>query len=531
MASEVDGVSILTNELDSVSLSNLYKEEWLPEKGVGCIALADLKEGDLVLREVPQLLHPVITDVNFTHEDSVRHHVLCVEAFIEMSKEDQKSYLELYDYFDSDRSTWSSVMEEKYALRQMLANLMERFLEISSEEALKVMTIMDTNGFHNGVCLKMSRFNHSCQPNAQYFWNEDTNTRDVRALRDINQGEEITFTYSPDIAGSIGSRKERRARLKEDFNFDCNCNACDLTEEEILREAEILENYREEMQRRKDLHDSTKLVTNGSIAQALMQSELKCLRSMHEVAKEIKSFHPRILLNDIIEEAFHVAAAGVAGCCDGMETTKVAWTQDASLFADMGLQLATTLNGAGHSVAKKWNERVVNPMAAVEDQPGSRGRDHDLTEDEVEEEIKKIDEYKKEKLRKEGFQEANKNAPNRLTSLALMRSEFESLTKMYQIAEKIKTFNRRVFLKEIVEEAFDVSVQGALSAQQSVFTAAGTQVWMKDAHNFANIGLQMATKSYGAEHLVTKEWAERSADPEQFFLREFGGAMRQIPLT
>ena len=60
------------------SLSNLYKEEWLPEKGVGCIALADLKEGYLVLREVPQLLHPVITDVNFTHEDSVRHHVRCV---------------------------------------------------------------------------------------------------------------------------------------------------------------------------------------------------------------------------------------------------------------------------------------------------------------------------------------------------------------------------------------------------------------------------------------------------------------------
>ena len=176
-----------------------------------------------------------------------------------MSKEDQKSYLELYDYFDSDRSTWSSVMEEKYALRQMLANRMERFLEVSSEEALKVMNIMDTNGFHNGVCLKMSRFNHSCQPNAQYFWNEDTNTRDVRALRDINQGEEITCSYSPDIAGSIGSRKERRARLKEDFNFDCNCNACDLTEEDILREAEILENYRAERQRRKDLHDSTLL--------------------------------------------------------------------------------------------------------------------------------------------------------------------------------------------------------------------------------------------------------------------------------
>ena len=109
-----------------------------------------------------------------------------------------------------------------------------------------------------------------------------------------------------------------------------------------------------------------------------------------------------------------MASAGVTGCSDRMETTKIAWTLDASMFADMGLQLATTLNGAGHSVAKKWNERVVNPMAAVEDQQGSRSRDHDLTEDEVEEEIKKIDEYKKEKLRKEGFQEANKNAPNSL---------------------------------------------------------------------------------------------------------------------
>ena len=68
MASEVDEVSILTNELDLLSLSNLYKEELLPEKGVGCIALANLKEGDLVLREVPQLLHPVLSEDQTSEE-------------------------------------------------------------------------------------------------------------------------------------------------------------------------------------------------------------------------------------------------------------------------------------------------------------------------------------------------------------------------------------------------------------------------------------------------------------------------------
>jgi len=192
------------------------------------------------------------------------------------------------------------------------------------------------------------------------------------------------------------------------------------------------------------------------------------------------------------------------------------------ICADIGLRHVTTLNGADHSETKKWNERVANPMAAVEDQQGSRDKAYDLTEDEIEEEIKKIDEYKKEKSRKEGFQDQNKNAPNIPTGQALMRSELRSLMKMYHIAEKIKTFDRRAFLEEIVEEAFDVSVQGALSAQRSSSMAAAFPVWMEDANKFANTGLQIATEFYGSEHSVTKKWEERCADPVNFFRREFG---------
>ena len=49
--------------------------------------------------------------------------------------------------------------------------------------AQKVIQIIDTNGFHNGVFLESSRFNHSCVSNAEQFWNEDVNARDVRAIR------------------------------------------------------------------------------------------------------------------------------------------------------------------------------------------------------------------------------------------------------------------------------------------------------------------------------------------------------------
>ena len=42
---------------------------------------------------------------------------------------------------------------------------------MSKEKAFKVRAIHSTNGFRNGVCIKMSRFNH-------YFWNADTRTRD-----------------------------------------------------------------------------------------------------------------------------------------------------------------------------------------------------------------------------------------------------------------------------------------------------------------------------------------------------------------
>jgi len=41
----------------------------------------------------------------------------------------------------------------------------------------------------------VSRLNHDCRPNCDYYFDHDTLTHTVRATRDIHPGEELTITY------------------------------------------------------------------------------------------------------------------------------------------------------------------------------------------------------------------------------------------------------------------------------------------------------------------------------------------------
>ena len=61
--------------------------------------------------------------------------------------------------------------------------------DIDAETSVQVYEIFDTNTFHNGVFLKMSRFNHSCIANAEYFWNAKENVREIRSISNIASGK------------------------------------------------------------------------------------------------------------------------------------------------------------------------------------------------------------------------------------------------------------------------------------------------------------------------------------------------------
>ena len=124
------------------------------------------------------------------------------------------------------------------------------FPNISKEKAMKVWGIYKTNTFTHGVFLKMSRFNHSCHPNGEMTCHMNY-TQEVRALRNIKQGEEVTICYINDES-SLWSREERQAELKNVYNFDCNCEGCDAAEEQIQLENESIAAFRQELASVKD---------------------------------------------------------------------------------------------------------------------------------------------------------------------------------------------------------------------------------------------------------------------------------------
>ena len=342
-------------------MSALYSETHLAEKGIGCIASKDIKKGSLVLRESPQLLIP--EQDNPTFKGSVQHAENVVKTFMGMSKEDQESYLKLHNKFNDDRKAWSEGLKREFEAKMVVMSKLT-ISRMSKEKAFEVWAIHSTNGFHNGVCLKMSRFNHSCRPNAQYFWNDDTNTRDLRAWRKIKEGEEITVSY---IHSMLESREGRRSALRDRYNFDCQCEGCDLTEAEALQETNSIKAYKDEEVKQEKFKDAAIMsfkIGLSDRAQTLMKEEALCLKRMYQLAKNIKTFGRRSVLYDIIEEAFDVSCQGAKSeeKYRNREDAKAAWMKDARMFASIGVELAKTLNGADHSWTKRWNERVSDPI-------------------------------------------------------------------------------------------------------------------------------------------------------------------------
>ena len=64
------------------------------------------------------------------------------------------------------------------------------------EVAAKIIGIYNTNSLEAGVCRLLSRVNHSCLPSAEVVTNADLESQDLRAIRLINLGEEITANYA-----------------------------------------------------------------------------------------------------------------------------------------------------------------------------------------------------------------------------------------------------------------------------------------------------------------------------------------------
>ena len=139
----------------------MFRVEDVKGKGKGCLASRRVEAGELILREEPALLLQP-RDEDEEEDGGEGDEVETLEAFQAMSSDQQTAFLQLANMFNTDnreRSEWASVMVEyKESIREDVKKALGRGIAMDLETAVEVVEIKETNSFHNGVCLRMSRF-------------------------------------------------------------------------------------------------------------------------------------------------------------------------------------------------------------------------------------------------------------------------------------------------------------------------------------------------------------------------------------
>jgi hypothetical protein len=99
--------------------------------------------------------------------------------------------------------------------------------EVASLNNDPLGVIFRTNAYNTGTGFglfpKIARINHSCRPNAAYYWHEGIGKRIIYATHPIAEGEEITVSYIPLTI----PQSERQNRLNR-YGFTCTCPVCSL---------------------------------------------------------------------------------------------------------------------------------------------------------------------------------------------------------------------------------------------------------------------------------------------------------------
>ena len=203
-------------------------------------------------------------------------HEAIFHQFNRLSSEDKTEYLSL------------SYLPLKFQLDKNRANTLACKMKA---DPLKVLQICYSNGFRNGVFPKYSKFNHSCIPNTENVWNEETSSRELRAIKSIKAGDEIMFSY---IGAFCQDRNERREELYK-FHFHCMCEACDISDEEVKKHTEICNQY-------KDLEIGCHSVD--------LRIQVNIFKEMYNLAKLMKTMKRITILHGPLDFGFAAACKG-----------------------------------------------------------------------------------------------------------------------------------------------------------------------------------------------------------------------------
>jgi len=213
----------------------MYQVKKIYGKGLGCIASMDIKKGSVILSENPQINVDAKKVLNTSDESSFIEILKMWECYKQLSEADQIEYMKLHNKYESMEIL---PLELKTSIKKevLIAKSKIRFaslrLELKKEEEEKIFKIFNiyvSNSFGRGLRIETSRFNHSCQPNANpcHVYDQDQiNHEQIRAISDIKKGEEITISYLREYDFLLRNRQFRQDHLNMGWFFICSCDLC-----------------------------------------------------------------------------------------------------------------------------------------------------------------------------------------------------------------------------------------------------------------------------------------------------------------
>ncbi|KAI2634995.1 SET domain-containing protein [Hypomontagnella submonticulosa] len=173
-----------------------YEVRELKDKGMGVIANRTIRKDEVVMLRYPVIVR-VMDPRPWKHQDVMK---LLHRAAVQLPAKDGLEMLKL----------------------------------AHSKGGYIIDDIVNTNSFgvlldnvdHSGLYLDVSRLNHACQPNMFSRFSSTTLGMEVVAYRDIEPGEELTFSYTP-----LNLLSEQRQSLIREWGFNCTCSLCSSPDE------------------------------------------------------------------------------------------------------------------------------------------------------------------------------------------------------------------------------------------------------------------------------------------------------------
>ena len=186
----------------------------IPGRGRGLIAAKDIKKGELIFIDKPLI---EVDKTKFLANTAA-------ESFLILKKIENlpsEAKLQFYRLKGSDDKSY----EDLKSSNGELMGPVDVFLRNAIPKRERTLSFY--------LYLNMALLNHSCAPNADsgHLLEMDDagkpyNRKEIRAIKDISKGEEITRSYLEEVHHLFSSRQDRKMFIKEKFTFNCNCDVC-----------------------------------------------------------------------------------------------------------------------------------------------------------------------------------------------------------------------------------------------------------------------------------------------------------------